>query len=322
MLNGYALNEFSLINTWFKGPSLQPCQQQIIVDNGDDGAAIDVPKDQVLVQSIDTQVAGIHFPASAPAALIGYRALAAAVSDLAAMGASAHSYFLALTVPEGNSVWLSEFSRGLAKFTQRYGIALIGGDTTKGPLTISLHVQGFASPSKLLKRSGAQVGDAIFVSGTLGDAGAALPWALKGKRPDGECSDNEKHLLTAYYSPTPQIKLGQWLTHHGVTTAIDISDGLLADLSHILTASDVGARIDIKKLPLSEAINAFHTESEAYQLALHAGDDYQLCFCWPKGKALPKDCPVNIHKIGVITEDCGLFDNQGKALNAQGFSHF
>ena len=316
------LNEFSLIKTWFDCPALKVHNQHIVLGNGDDCAIISLPEGQALAQSIDTQVADVHFPVTAPAALIGYRALAASVSDLAAMGAAPHSFSFALTMPDADALWLSELSRGMAEFAEQYQLTLIGGDTTRGPLTLSFHVQGFVKPEQALKRSGAKPGDRIFVSGTLGDAGGALPLVLKGILPDTVNSPDEKTLLNAYYYPRPQLRLGQWLAEQGANAAIDVSDGLLADLNHILSASGVGASIDVCKLPLSNALKRLYGDDKSRHMALTSGDDYQLCFCWPADTTFPESCPVTVTEIGIINQDSGIdFQGDGVAIKT-GFCHF
>lgn len=319
---GAVLDEFSLIKTWFNCTALQPHAENIVLGNGDDCAMISIPEGHVLAQSIDTQVADLHFPASAPAALIGYRALAVSISDLAAMGATPHSFSLALTLPKADEVWLSELSRGMAALAQQCNITLIGGDTTRGPLTLSFHVQGFIDPVKALRRSGAKPGNRVFVSGHLGDAGGALPLVLKGSLPDKAQTYSERYLLNAYYYPQPQLALGRWLAEHGASAAIDISDGFLADLGHILSASGVGAEIAVDKLSLSDALVGLYGAEEARNMALTAGDDYQLCFCWPQDQLFPGDCPVKVTEIGMISHRKGI-DTQGRTDDLkQGFKHF
>ncbi len=294
----------------------------IVLGNGDDCAIISLPEGSDLAQSIDTYVAGVHFLVNAPAELIAWRTLAASVSDLAAMGATPHSFSLALTLPEINNHWLKCFSKGLAQFAKIFNMTLVGGDTTKGPLSISYHVQGFVPSGKALMRSGAKPGDHIYVSGTLGNAGAALPLVSKGLVFDDISDKSEKYLLEAYYYPMPQVELGQWLSGKGGTTAIDISDGLLADLSHLLEVSNTGAKIAIDEIPLSTAILNCYPKQKAINFALTSGDDYQLCFIWPSDKIFPEHCPIPVKRIGYIHSVPGIKDENNNIYSADGFKHF
>ena len=320
------MDEFSLINRWFNCSQLQPHAQHIVLGNGDDCAVINVPEGCLLAQSIDTHIAEKHFPKNAPAKLIAMRTLSASLSDLAATGAEPHSFSVAISLPEADQNWLQPFSEGLALLAQKYNITLIGGDTTCGPLCLSFHVQGFVPAKKILTRSGAKPGDRIFVSGTLGNGAGALPLVLSGKLWQPDVSDREQQeencLLKAYYAPQPQFVLGRWLSDNGVRTAIDISDGLLADLGHILTSSQTGAILDMSKIPLSSSLLNIYGLQKAHDFALTGGDDYQLCFCWPKQKAFPEGCPVSVTEIGVITDQQGIIDTKGKRYAPQGFNHF
>ena len=317
------VDEFSLIAAYFNIPALQPCKEHIVLGNGDDAAVIAVPSGQWLVQSMDAQVADIHFPAGASADRIGYRALAASVSDLAAMGAKPHSFSLSLTLPEMDHAWLNHLSAGMVRFATEYHMTLLGGDLTKGPsIVLAFHVQGFVDADKVLRRSGARLGDRIFVSGTLGDAGGGLPLVQ-------QCSElpltgsAQDILMHAYYEPKPQWELGRWLLQQGVQVAIDISDGLLADLQHILDSSGVGAHLDRKKLPLSDALCVVYSLQDAQTLALSSGDDYQLCFCWPADRRFPYEaCPTIVTEIGKIVSSCGITDEDGTCYKAVGFNHF
>ena len=320
------MNEFDLIARYFNQPALtgQPgCEGGVVVGIGDDCAVVSVPDGLQLVQSIDTLVEGVHFPAGIDPALLGWRALAVSVSDLAAMGAKPHSFFLALTLPKADTVWLEGFCQGIADLAKRCGIPLIGGDTTRGPLTVSLHVQGIVSVDSALKRNGARPGDTVYVSGTLGDAGGALPLVLQGAGISDGKNVSESVLLERYYRPQPRLALGQWLAEQGATAAIDISDGLLGDIGHILRASGCGAALNSDALPLSEALCAVYPEKQACSLALTAGDDYELCFTAPAATIAEHQAPVPIVAIGTIVEQPGIrLDGQLIDPAEGGFRHF
>ncbi|CAM3708628.1 thiamine-phosphate kinase [Parendozoicomonas haliclonae] len=315
------MDEFSLIRNIFQQPQLTEAGSVPDQGIGDDCSLISLPADQQLVQSIDTLVADVHFTANGDPYLIGYRALAVSVSDLAAMGAKPHSFSLALSLPENNPEWLQRFADGLAAMANAAGISLIGGDTTRGPLTISVHVQGIVPKGKALLRSGARPGDLIYVSGTPGEANAALPYILGEK---AVTSDAEQHLVDRYWQPTPRIALGQWLLENGATSALDVSDGLSGDLSHILRASNCGAELFSEKLPVSDAL-AEVCGDEAIDKVLNGGDDYELCFIWPAGKPMTaqmsEQCPTPVTCIGHITKKKGLWLD-GQSLEPGSYNHF
>ena len=270
-----ALNEFALIERYFSRSTSN--RQDVILGIGDDGALLQVPSNYILAASMDTLVAGQHFPIDTSPHDIGYKSLAVNLSDLAAMGAQPSWLMLALTMPDNNAVWLEEFSGGLFELADLFNMQLVGGDTTRGPLTITVQVQGFVPVKQALCRHGAMPGDKIYVSGTLGDAGLGLQVAL-GKRQIE--SDEKNFLLQRLNRPTPRVELGL-LLRGLATSAIDISDGLFADLSHILSKSKVGARIFADQLPLSTALRSQLPLQEAYRYALVSGDDYELCFTVP-----------------------------------------
>jgi thiamine-monophosphate kinase len=235
---------------------------------------LDLAADQSLALSSDTFVSGVHFPEQAAPYDIARRCLAAAVSDLAAMGAKPLGFTLALTIPAVDESWLQQFSSGLRLAAEFYMMPLVGGDTTRGPLSITLHVHGSVPRSGALKRSGARPGDSVFVSGCLGDAAAALA-VMQGELSVDEAQ--QEYFYSRFYAPEARVVLGQTLL--GVaTSAIDISDGLLADLGHITRASKVAAEVDLASLPLSECLRGIADQEKINQLALLGGDDYELCF--------------------------------------------
>ena len=270
-MHGVPGREFQLIQQYFEQQARY--DDSVALGIGDDCALITSTSNTHQAISVDTSIAGVHFPEDASSFDIAYRALNISLSDLAAMGADARWFTLALTLPDVNNDWLAGFSRGLFQAAQNANVQLIGGDTTRGPLSITVQVQGEVPIGEALKRSGAKVGDFIYVSGALGDAGAGLAVYQSGV----PTSDADKQLLKAYLRPEPHLIIGVSLRKLA-SSCIDISDGLLADLSHVLRASSVGAEIDIQKIPLSDFMHSYTDVNRALFLALTAGDDYQLCY--------------------------------------------
>lgn len=319
-----ALSEFELIQRCFAEQAASPLNTDVVLGIGDDCAILSPPAGQHLLVSVDTMVAGVHFPESLPPAQIASRCLAVNLSDLAAMGAKPAWFTLALTLPDANESWLRDFSRGLFALANRHGISLVGGDTTRGPLSITIQVQGYAPSGQALRRDGAQSGDQIYVSGSLGDAGAGLELSLAGNY------DESNFLVRRFISPEPRLALGQNLL--GVASAaIDISDGLLADLGHILTRSQVGAELQVDQLPVSTELQTHVGEARAQALALSAGDDYELCFCVPSNKAgqieaIAEGQAVALTPIGLITTapELRVVDSAGQPIELPraGYQHF
>ncbi|MEY3218870.1 MAG: hypothetical protein RIT27_227 [Pseudomonadota bacterium] len=289
------MNEFALIWRYFGEQSR--VSTTVCVGIGDDAALVVPPANQQLAISADTLIAGVHFPKDTAPQDIGYKALAVNLSDLAAMGAQPLWFTLALTLPEVNENWLAQFSAGLFEIAQLFNLSLIGGDTTRGnELSISIQIIGAVSPTHALLRSGAQIGDDIFVTGTLGDAGLALA-VLQGK------ISHTTYDLMKLNRPFPKIKEG--LKLQGIAnSAIDISDGLLADLGHILEMSgNLGATLYLPTLPLSTHLKSLDI-SQAWQFALSSGDDYELCFTVPPNKSNLID--FSCTKIGNIKQQSGI----------------
>lgn len=307
------MNEFELIRRYFSGIHHAA---GVVLGIGDDGAILDVPVGQQLVAVIDTLVAGVHFPLDTPACDIGWRALAVNLSDLAAMGANPRWFTLALTLPEADEAWLAGFAEGLAAQAAQAGVSLVGGDTTQGPLTITVQAEGCVPAGQALRRAGARVGDAIYVSGSPGEAAAGLA-VHQGRLPEGEGSGA---LLERFFRPRPRLALG--LALRGVATAcIDVSDGLLQDLGHILRASGVGAELDLPALPLSAALRTA-AGGRAQELALCGGDDYELCFTVPAGTVLPA-WDIRVSRIGTVVAGQGIIDQASRQpLKAAGYQHF
>ena len=311
------MGEFELIRRYFQPLADGSGQDQLLLGPGDDCAIQRVSPGLDLVFSVDTLVEGVHFPSDYSPDYLGWRALAVAVSDLAAMGASPVCFTLALTLPDANQGWLKPFSEGLARASKAFGIALAGGDTTRGPLTISIQVHGTVESGRALYRSGAKPGDLICVSGTLGAAGAALDY-LAAPAP----SPAQLALLSRYHFPQPRLSLGQQLAGCA-SSAIDISDGLLADLGHILDASGAGARIDTGRIPMMAELVALKGEN-ARDLALGAGDDYELCITIPPETFGTLDDSVarELTVIGKITSEPGLQLSGPAPGGIKGYDHF
>lgn len=267
-------SEFQLIQQFFQREQAEQPAEGVLLGIGDDCAILQIPVGKHLAISVDTLVADIHFPADADPELIAERALRTNLSDLAAMGADPLWFTLALTLPEANEEWLRSFSRGLFKCAREFGIALVGGDTTSGPLSITIQVMGAARPQQTLRRDGADIGDFVLVTNYVGDGAAALA-AIQNTQAFAD--EHAEYLQQRFYRPTPRLYESR-LIRDIASSALDISDGLVADLQHICDASDLGAVIDVENLPLSPALKSLNNNSQAYQWALSGGDDYELCF--------------------------------------------
>ena len=318
------LSEFSLIKQYFEKVSTP--QSDVLLGIGDDCAIVQADINQQIAISVDTLVEGIHFLPNADPESLGHKSLAVSLSDLAAMGATPTWFTLALTLPEIKESWLAGFAKGLATLAKQHQIALIGGDTTRGPLSITIQVNGFVKTEQALRRNGACPGDDIYVSGTLGDAGAGLKLKQNQLNVQQGKQQQEVFLQQRLDKPTPKIELGRAL--RGIAnSAVDISDGLVADLSHILEKSQVGADIELEALPISSALMDIVSKEQAEQLALYGGDDYELCFTVPPEKqdALKK-IKGNYTKIGTTTNEPRKVvfyrDGQQAELIGKGYEHF
>lgn len=267
-------SEFQLIQQFFQREQAEQPAEGVLLGIGDDCALLQIPAGKQLAVSVDTLVADVHFPRDADPELIAERALRTNLSDLAAMGADPLWFTLALTLPEANEDWLRGFSRGLFKCARAYGIALVGGDTTSGPLSITIQVMGATQPQHTLRRDGANIGDFVLVTNFVGDGAAALAAIQNTQQFTDEHTD---YLQQRFYRPTPRLAESA-LIRELASSALDISDGLVADLQHICDASDLGAVIDVENLPLSPALKSLNNDAQAYQWALSGGDDYELCF--------------------------------------------
>lgn len=318
------MNEFELIARYF---ARQPAvRADVALGIGDDAAVLNVPADQQLVVSADMLVAGVHFPESTDALFIGHKSLAVNLSDLAAMGATPAWFTLSLSMPEADTKWLEGFCAGLFGLAREQDIALVGGDTTRGPLTIGIQIMGFVPPEQALLRSGARPGDHVYVTGLLGEAALGLQLVQNRLKLPEEFRAN---VLQQLNRPLARVRAGLGL--RGLASAcIDISDGLVADLGHMLRASKVGARIELKRLPLSPAYDAAFGQV-GWEAALSGGDDYELCFTIPPDRETAfrnasTHFGVSCSYIGDIEAESGLriIDKSGQRYQAQraGYDHF
>lgn len=266
------MKEFAIIEDFFNTAGFR--RKDVVLGIGDDCAVTQVPNGQSLVITTDTLVSGVHFLPDTPAVAIAHKALAVNLSDLAAMGAEPAWISLSLSLPTADTKWLAEFSEAFHELTEYYNVQLIGGDTVQGPLSITVTAHGFIPKGQQLTRSNAKPGDLIYVTGTIGDAGAGLEIELGKRTASRTCSD---FLLNRLRYPTPRLLAGTTLRRIA-SACIDISDGALRDLGHILRQSECGATVQVDKLPLSIALKEAVTIDEAYDFALSAGDDYELLF--------------------------------------------
>ena len=316
--------EFEIIRRYFTRQQSQ--RDDVIVGIGDDAAVLQVPSGSELVVCIDTLVAAVHFPEATPAAAIGHKALAVNLSDLAAMGATPAWVTLSLTLPDSDPIWLEDFSQAFFCLADRYGVELVGGDTTRGPLSVTVQAHGFVPGGRALRRQGARPGDRIYVTGTLGDAGLALQL--------GDQADPALRQRLDY--PEPRITAGQLLREYA-SAAIDISDGLLADLGHLLETDDAGAAVNIDALPRSAVFTSAMQQPGLmqpdlfYALPLSAGDDYELCFTVPAQSCEEMELAlsnrtIDCTAIGVIEQQPGIRCHKANGDEYQaateGYQHF
>ena len=318
-----ATDEFELIRHYF---SELGCDESgsVRLGVGDDCAIIAPPHDRELVVSIDTLVEGTHFLPGTSGDKVASRLLGAALSDLAAMGAVPAFFTLALTLPEVDETWLAAFSGKLAELAKQHAVQLVGGDTTRGSLTLSVQVHGWTAVGKAIQRSGANVGDRIFVTGTLGDSKAGLETLLQKT-----VGEHVPYLQQRFFSPEPRLTTGQIIADYA-TAAIDISDGLLADLNHLLQRSQVGAMINPAELPVSQTLYRWVGEKRSREWALTGGEDFELCFTVPallepKLAWALRHHDVAVTCIGQITDSPGIVlaeDGRIWPVEAGGFNHF
>lgn len=321
-----ACGEFSLIARYFD--RVRSSRRDVETGIGDDCALLSVAEKQLLAISTDTLVSGIHFLADIDPRDLGYKALAVNLSDLAAMGADPAWLTLAITLPEVDESWLEAFSDSLFEQLDYYDMQLIGGDTTRGPLSLTLGIHGLVPAGRALKRSGARPGDWIYVTGTPGDSAAGL--AILQNRLSVADAAQADYLLNRHLRPRPRVLHGQALRDLA-SSAIDLSDGLISDLGHILKASDCGARITLESLPYSDAMLANVDPQQALHWALSGGEDYELCFTVPELNRGVLDVAIGnlgvpftcIGQIGPASEGL-LFVQDGRPvdISVKGYDHF
>lgn len=320
------MKEFNLIEDFFKAKSIQ--RKDVVIGIGDDGAVTQIPEGQSLVTTTDTLLCGVHFSADTPAHAIAQKAIAVNLSDLAAMGAEPAWISLSLSLPEVDQAWLQAFSDGLQEHGVYYSVQLIGGDTVRGPLAISITAQGFVPHGQALTRSQAKPGDLVYVTGSLGDAGLGLHLA---QNPSQKVDPlNREFLLQRLHYPTPRLSVGTSLRRIA-SACIDLSDGLVSDIRHILKASECGATIHVDKLPLSKALTESVSKEQAIHYALSAGDDYELLFTVSeeqKGHLETSLASANVHAtwIGQLNGNAGKVelrqDDKAYEFSAKGYQHF
>ena len=305
------MDEFELIRRYFKRNFEA---DGVVTGIGDDGAVLAPDSDRQQIQVIDTLVEGVHFPQNTNPSDIAYRAVAVNLSDIAAMGGRPRWMTLALTLPNVDEQWLESFSAGLFEAADEFDVALVGGDTTAGPLAVvTVSITGEVRHGAALLRSGAQPGDAIYVTGTLGDAAAGLDLLQRGESNDV--------LVQRFLRPTARIETGEALVGNA-SAAIDVSDGLAGDLRKLLAASGVGGEMQIDRLPISDALRLVGSSEQQYQWALCGGDDYELCF------TAKEDAMANIAgitQIGRVTRSARLectLNGDVVEIDDSGYRHF
>ncbi|WP_428310189.1 thiamine-phosphate kinase [Hydrocarboniphaga sp.] len=319
------MDEFELIRRYFA--PLSGAADDVVLGIGDDCALLAPPPGYELAITSDTLISGRHFPEESRAFDVGWKALAVNLSDLAAMGARARWFTLALAVPQADESWLAGFADGLKQLADQAGVHLVGGDTTRGPLSITITALGIVPAGGALRRSGARAGDRVCVSGTLGDAALALDRWRAG---DDSRADDAPSLRARLDRPTPRLALGEALREIA-HAAIDLSDGLAADLSHVLKASGVGAHVYAARLPASTAFDRLAPAADRARLQLAGGDDYELCLCIApsqlseaRRRAAALGCALT--DIGEIEAGSGLgvVDVHGAplAVSELGYRHF
>ncbi|MBU2869923.1 thiamine-phosphate kinase [Colwellia sp. E2M01] len=318
------MKEFELIKQFFSKQSVS--RKDVVLGIGDDCAVLAPIENQNIVVTTDTLVAGVHFPLDTNPKAIGHKAVAVNLSDIAAMGAKPSWISLAITVPEVDEAWLEAFSEGVFELCEFYNVQLIGGDTTQGPLSITITAQGLVPKNSHLSRSGAKAGDWLYVTGNLGDAALALQNILGKAEIDPEFTDKIRSKLDY---PKPRVLGGQILREYA-TSAIDLSDGLIADLGHICQASNVGANVVLDAIPLSTIMRNSLLTEDAINLALSGGDDYELLFTVSEDNkvgmetamshaAIPVTCIGQLNASQTIST---TLNNKPTPINTVGFEHF
>ena len=315
-----SLGEFDLIERFFRRASPR---DDVLLGVGDDAALLEVPPGQALVAATDTLVEGRHFLAGAPAESVGHQALAVNLSDLAAMGADPAWALLSLSLPDADADWLQRFSNGLFAVAGQHGVALVGGDTVRGPRVVTITALGFVPAAAALRRGGARPGDVLYVSGWPGEAAAGLA-ALRS----GALSGSSDPLVRRYLFAEPRVALGRALRGRA-TAAMDVSDGLLGDLGKLCAASGAGARLDLDRLPHSAELARRHSPQQCEQFVLCGGDDYELLFTLPPVGSEQVEAELAqsfaLRRIGVIEAGAGVRCMRGGStvtVSGGGYDHF
>lgn len=311
------LGEFDIIARYFTRRS---ARSDVLLGVGDDAAVLASRADRRLVIAMDTIVENVHFPAATSAADIGYRALAVNLSDIAAMGAQPSWMTLSLSLPHADDAWLSGFAAGLFELADRFDVALIGGDTVRGPLVVTVQIGGWVESDRWLTRAGAQPGDALFVTGVVGEAAAGL--ATMQQSIDG--GEAGAYLRRRFLRPEPRVAPGRRLRTQA-SAATDVSDGLLTDAEKLCAASNCGALIDIDALPASSAMRALFDGPTCIRQQLAGGDDYELLFTGPMHAAESLITNAEATCIGTITETRGVRCERGGRpfqIERTGYDHF
>ena len=315
-----AVDEFEIIRRYFKP---EKKSESVIVGVGDDGAVLRPDPERDLISVVDTMVESIHFPANMHAEDIGFRAVAVNVSDIAAMGGRPRWMTLALTMKEGDPAWIQDFARGIRLAGDRFGVELVGGDTTRGgEIVISVQVMGDVRPGQAMTRSGARPGDGIYVSGTPGDAALGLSVIQSGQVLD----DRLEYLVRRFTRPDARVELGQEIAVVA-SAAIDLSDGLFTDLEKLLCASAVSGCIELNRIPMSDELRSTIQEEDAIRFVLGGGDDYELCFTAAIDEIdeLAGVAGVPVTRIGNVGEGGGLtcmLDGIAYDYHDDGYRHF
>ena len=313
-------NEFEIIKKYFTKPS---SDKNILQGIGDDAAIIN--SNESIVITTDTLIEGVHFPKDTPAEIVGSRSLAINLSDIASMGAIPKWCTMSISFAEANEQWISNFSKGFFKLADQYKVSLIGGDTNKGDMSISINLIGQIDRKPLL-RSGGNIGDDLYITGSIGDASAGLDIITKQASLDNEAYN---FLVNRFYYPSPRIMECNEISLFA-NSAIDISDGLVSDLSHLCNASNCGAEINIDLLPLSEALSISYPSKDAINYALNGGDDYEICFSAPKSNRkildkLSKRLKTPFTRIGKLKKGDQvkiLYKNKPYIYSGNGYKHF
>ncbi len=314
------LGEFDLIERFF---SRDAGRADVLLGVGDDAALLQVPPGQALVAATDTLVEGRHFLADAPPESIGHQALAVNLSDLAAMGAEPAWALLSLSLPDSDATWLQPFASGLYALAERHAVALVGGDTVRGPRVVTVTALGFVEAGQALRRDGARPGDVLYVSGSPGEAAAGLERLQRDP-----AADPHDRLVRRYRFAEPRLALGRALRGRA-SAAMDVSDGLYGDLHKLCAASGVGARLVLEQLPVSDELSRRYSRTDCERLVLFGGDDYELLFTVPADHAAALEAELGqshvLHRIGRIEAAPGLHcERHGRMehVTGAGYDHF